>query len=166
MKKIINLISILILLSILSYIGLKSLTKSYGVENGEMAPNFTIINIHGNTFNLEDHRGKYVLIDFWGSWCGPCLKDLPKLVKLHQTNPNVEIVSIALEKTNNRWENTSKRYGLDWEHQIVELNAIVMMSSIGRKYGVADIPVKFLITPEGKLLKGLSFAEINKILNK
>ncbi len=141
--------------------------KFSGVNAGEIAPDFETTLVDGNTFRLSDLRGKYVLLDFWGSWCPPCRKENPKLVRLHEKYADqLVIVTVALEKDAVSWKKAVKKDGFVWVHQIVDQNKYVMMSSIARKYGVTEIPSKFLISPEGILLGRFSFQEIDNIFLK
>ena len=138
---------------------------SFAPEYGIQAPNFEAELIDGTKFKLSNLKGKYVVLDFWGSWCGPCIKESPKLVELsHKFKDRAEIVSIALEKESNSWKKVSQKFGYNWKYQIVDINSFVLMSSIAQKYGVSEIPAKFLISPEGELLGKFSFDEIDKIL--
>ncbi len=151
------------LIIILSY----SYIKYNAASNGNQAPDFETTLVDGSSFKLSDLRGKYVLLDFWGSWCPPCLKEIPELVELHQKYPeNIVIVTIALEKNDKTWKKVADKAGFTWKHQIANQNRFVLMSSIARKYGVSEIPSKFLISPEGKLIGKLSFKEIDKLLTK
>ncbi|MEW7293148.1 TlpA family protein disulfide reductase [Aquimarina sp. 2304DJ70-9] len=136
------------------------------VDDGEEAPDFETILVDGTSFKLSDLRGKYVLLNFWGSWCPPCRKENPKLVALHHKySDQLTIVTVALEKDLSSWKKASKKDGFVWKNQIVDQNKYVMLSSIARKYGVSAIPAKFLISPEGKLLGKRSFEEIENILS-
>ena len=133
---------------------------SCGSVPTDLAPDFTTQRIDGSEFTLSDLRGDYVLLDFWGSWCPPCRRDNPNLVKLHNAFSDVKfkdgsgfsIVTVALEKNNKSWEKAAKRDGFIWDNQIVEISKIVMLSSLAQKYGVKDIPAKFLIGPKGEIL--------------
>ena len=62
------------------------------------------------------------------------------------------LVSIALERTDDRWKKVADRFGFDWEYQIVDISRIVATSDLGSSYGVSDIPAKFLIGPEGEFI--------------
>ncbi len=140
--------------------GIQSCGPSTAIEPGHKAPEIESTLIDGNKFQLSDLKGDYVLIDFWASWCPPCLKEAPQLVALHRRYQSIElpegaafhIVSIALEKNDRSWERTTKRLGIDWKYQIVDETRFVAMSSIASDYGVTDIPSKFLIDPEGNFV--------------
>ncbi|WP_109299578.1 TlpA disulfide reductase family protein [Aquimarina sp. AU474] len=102
-------------------------------EEGEPTPDFEAILIDGTPFKLSDLRGDYVLFDFLGSWCVPCLKGYPKLVAFHEKHSDkIIVVTVALEKHAKSWEKAIKKYGFLWKHQIVDENCFVMMSSIAR----------------------------------
>lgn len=137
-----------------------------GPNNNDLAPEIESELIDGTPFKLSDLRGKYVVLDFWGSWCGPCLADAPKLVQLHDKfGDQAVFVSIAFEKNDKRWKQTAERLGFSWKHQLVQVSPVLLGSGIARDYGVTDIPAKFIITPEGKLLKGLDFNQMEELLS-
>ena len=142
-------------------------TKLSAAEKGDMAPDFEATLVDGTPFKLSDLRGQYVLLDFWGSWCPPCIQESPDLVKLHHKHSDkVTIVSVALEKNQKTWEKITTKYGYTWRNQIVQENKFVMLSDIARKYGVSEIPSKFLISPEGTLLGAYSFDQIDLLLSE
>jgi len=134
---------------------------------------FTTELTDGTEFSLKDLRGKYVLLDFWGSWCPPCRRENPNLVKLYSEFNNqkfkdadgFEIVSVALEKNDKYWEKAATKDGFNWKYQIVEISKIVMLSSLAQKYGVKNIPAKFLIGPKGNIIgANQSYDEIRSFL--
>ncbi len=140
--------------------------KYSAAEDGEVAPDFEATLVNGESFKLSNLQGKYVLLDFWGSWCPPCRKENPKLVALHKKyGDRLTIVTVALEKDERHWKKASEKDGFVWKNQIVQQNRFVMLSSIAQKYGVSEIPAKFLISPDGKLIGKRSFKQVDSLLS-
>ncbi len=140
-------------------------TKWSAADKGDPAPDFEATLVDGSPFKLSELQGGYILLDFWGSWCAPCLKESPKLVALHKKHSkNLTIVSISLEKDAKSWKKVVSKFGYTWKNQIVEQNRFVMLSHIARKYGVTEIPAKFLISPKGNLMETYSFEQIDSLL--
>lgn len=134
-------------------------------DEGDEAPEIQAELHNGASFKLSDLRGSYVLLNFWGSWCGPCRAENPELVALHaKFGDQLKIVTIALEKEASRGWEVAKKDGFTWKHQIVEESSLVMLSSTAQKYGVTEIPSTFLISPDGILLGKKTFAEIEKMI--
>ncbi len=155
----IPLIALLIYMSFFVFIKLSATSK------GELAPDFEAELIDGSSFKLSSLRGKYVLLDFWGSWCQPCRSANPHLVQLHEKySSELCIVTIALEKEKNTGIVVAQKDGFKWKHQIVEQSNLVLLSEIGRKYGVVSIPTKFLIDPDGNMLGEMSFNQIDSLM--
>ena len=149
------------------FIGYFVYIKMTAAGTGDKAPNFKTVLVDGTKFQLTDLEGQYVLLDFWGSWCGPCRRENQDLVRFyHQHKDEITIVSIALEKNNDNWERAIKSDGLEWKHQIVEVGNFVFTSGIAKKYGVSSIPSKVLISPEGIILEAETFDEIAKIISR
>ena len=114
-----------------------------------------------------------MLVDFWASWCGPCIKDSPKVVGLYnkfhgksfKDAKNFEVVSVALEKKPDRWQKMADRFGFAWKYQIVDVVQFVRLSSFASAYDVSNIPSKFLINPEGNIIGvDLSAEEMDRLL--
>lgn len=157
----------ILLVMVVVLVGFYLYTKFTAAAKGETAPDFETTLIDGTPFKLSGLHGDYVLLDFWGSWCAPCIKESPKLVEIHKKySDQVVIVTVALEKNDKTWKKAADKLGYTWKHQIVDQNRFVLMSSIARKYGVTEIPAKFLISPEGKLLGKVTFEEIHTQFGK
>jgi thiol-disulfide isomerase/thioredoxin len=141
--------------------------KSKAANDGDLAPEINVDLVDGSNFKLSDLQGDYVLLSFWGSWCGPCRVKSPALVDFHQKyKSKLKIVSVALEKDAKAGFAAAKQDGFTWKYQIVEESQFVMLSSTAQDYGVSSIPTMFLISPEGILLGEKSLSEVQEILTK
>ena len=125
-------------------------------SGGESAPNFEAVLPDGQGFRLSDLKGKYVVLHFWGSWCGPCRRENPQLVVLNQKfgNEKVSMVSVAIEKDGTRWETARLQDGLNWPLQFMETTPSLRFfdSPIANQFGVKKLPTLFLLNPDGKIV--------------
>lgn len=162
---------------ILFFIGLLSLqacTSSEdgvetGIEIGMKAPSIVSTDIHGDHFELASLEGSYVLIDFWGSWCGPCIREAPELVALHDEfgAKGLEFLSIAIEKNDKNWKKAAEKLGYDWHNQLVEVSTFVRFNKIASDYNVSEIPSVFLLDPDGKIIASKSsVSDVHNMLEK
>ncbi len=112
----------------------------------------------GSPFSLSALKGKYVLLDFWASWCGPCLQSHPALAQLYQQfhgqtftdGSDFEIVSIALESNDRNWQYIMREDQLNWPYQLAGLQ--LFKSPVAKAYNVKQVPTLFLINPEGLII--------------
>ncbi|WP_256004938.1 TlpA disulfide reductase family protein [Pedobacter deserti] len=119
---------------------------------GQKAIDFSQTSDKGQTVSLSSvNKGKYVLIDFWASWCGPCRMEYPFLKKAYARfkDKNFEIIGISLDDDKSLWLNAIKSNGFEWI-QLCDLKG--RQNEIAKKYGVAAIPQSFLLDPEGKIV--------------
>jgi len=120
---------------------------------GSIAPDFTQNDPAGNPVTLSTFRGKYVLIDFWASWCGPCRAENPNVVKAYNKfkAKNFTIIGVSLDKSNGKaaWISAIKNDGLIWT-QVSDLNA--WSNQVALLYSVQSIPHNFLLDPTGKII--------------
>ena len=132
----------------------KHLYKLYNtlkrVAISQPAPVFSIPDTEGNMVSLNDFKGKYILIDFWASWCAPCRESNPQLVKVYDTfnKRNFTIIGISIDKNRDRWLKAIESDRLPWTN-LSNLNGWDEVSNI---YGVKAVPQNFLIDPDGIII--------------
>jgi peroxiredoxin len=127
--------------------------KRLGLMVGTLAPDFMQPGVDGKPVSLSSFRGKYVLLDFWASWCHPCREESPYLVKAFSQfkDSNFTIVSVSIDRLEDKdkWLAAIKKDGLTWT-QLSELKYPGNEAAV--LYNVIGIPQNFLINPEGKII--------------
>ena len=122
------------------------------VGMGKMAPDFVAMDTLGNPVSLSSFKGKYVIVDFWASWCGFCRAENPNLLKAYNRfkEENFTIVSVSYDDTRDKWLGAVREDKLPWA-QISELKALSSAPS-AKEYGIDAIPQIFLLDPTGKII--------------
>ena len=142
------------------------MAKLKSVQVGQDAPTFTMKSIDGKPISLADYKGKYVLLDFWASWCMPCRNENPNIVKAYNTykDKNFTILGISLDKDPKAWAQAIATDKLTWSH-VSELSDFE--GPTVRLYQIEAIPSSFLIDPTGKIIaKNLRGDELAAFLEK
>jgi peroxiredoxin len=119
--------------------------QSRVISTGKKAPNFTLKDIQGNEATLTDFEGKVVLIDFWATWCGPCVKAMPHMQSLYEIYKEKDVIILGI----NSGERKDKVEPFLKEHKITYRILLDQRSEVIRKYGVRGIPTFFIIDKKG-----------------
>jgi thiol-disulfide isomerase/thioredoxin len=127
-----------------------------GVDH--FAPNFIAKDINGEQFSLSDYRSKFVILNFWATWCIPCLKEVPALQEISTSFPQVEIVSFSADTDSSAFAKTVKQYGMTWRH-------VYGSWPFKKIYIQTGIPQLYLLDKEGRVVYNSNQQKDNKDLS-
>ncbi|MDQ1090142.1 TlpA disulfide reductase family protein [Siphonobacter sp. SORGH_AS_1065] len=131
----------------------EKIQKVKKTQEGSLAPDFTLNDVAGKPVKLSDYKGQYVLLDFWASWCAPCRRENPNLIKAYHQfkDKGFTILGVSLDKPEGKekWLKAIKDDGLTWT-QVSDLKG--WDSPAAQLYEVEAIPMNFLIDKEGKII--------------
>lgn len=155
-KKMLNtLLNVLLVALVAFYLGRYFYMRPAFV-NGAQIPEFSATLLGGEEMRLSQLRGDYVLLDFWGSWCGPCRAANPDLVALHEQfgGRGFHIVSIAIDRDEAAWQRAIQQDGLAWPYHIIDRTSSQRFfdGPLAKQFGVKSVPTTYLINPKGTIV--------------
>ena len=117
----------------------------------DLAPDFELPDLQGNPLKLSSLRGKYVVLDFWGSWCVWCIRGIPAMKEAYtKYKEKMEILGIDCRDTEEKWRAAVEKYELPWLHVRCSNEQLPML---GQQYNLEGFPTKVVIDPQGKIAK-------------
>lgn len=142
------------LLAVQKLVSSQSTAKATGPQYmlmNQPAPDITMPDLKGQTISLNNFKGKYVLVDFWASWCGPCREENPNVVEAYNKfkDRNFTIVGVSLDQDKEAWLRAVEKDKLSWTH-ISDLKQ--WESPVVPAYGIEGIPFNVLLDPSGKII--------------
>lgn len=139
------------------------LAKVSQLEVGQQAPDFTIKGADQKAIKLSDFKGKYVLLDFWASWCGPCRREMPHVKAAYEQfkGNNFQVFAVSIDSDATAWKKALEEDNMPFVHAL----DVKGKQSVGDLYMVRAIPTNFLIDSTGKIIaKNLRGEELSKFL--
>ena len=120
------------------------------ITKGEPAPEFAVVDVHGDTLRLADFRGRHVLLDFWFTTCGPCIKDTPELVDIYRAKQarGLEIIGISVDRSREAVLRYVEKHGIEWP-QVIEVENEIKLTKI---YHISGFPSYVWIGPDGVVI--------------
>ncbi len=132
--------------------------QTTGLDVGKTAPEIALHDPSGKVLKLSSLKGKYVVLDFWASWCPPCRRSNPGLVRIYKefNSKNFEngngmaVFSVSLDKEKDQWVDAIKADKLEWQHHVSDL--LGWNSSVVYTYHIESIPSNFILDGDGKIV--------------
>ena len=148
--------SLLILTLIVAFFGARWWYFRPSVHQGTVAPPIIGDSADGRIFSLDQFKDEYVYLNFWGSWCGPCLAKIPEINQLRGDLPpdQLRIVHVAVEDDSLRWRSTLNRLQIPGDAHLIDLSTSLRFFNgpIVSDYGIKEVPSAFLLAPGNKIV--------------
>lgn len=122
-----------------------------GLAEGTKFPDFNEKDSTGKPLSIANYKGKVVLLDFWATWCGPCVHELPNVIKTYDTHhkQGFEIIGISLDKDQEKLASFTKEKNMTW---VQYFDGLVWQNKLAVKYGVNSIPATYLLDGQGTII--------------
>ncbi|UOY93511.1 thiol-disulfide oxidoreductase ResA [Ectobacillus sp. JY-23] len=132
------------------------------VQVGKIAPDFVVTDLQGNTVQLSELQGKGIFLNFWGTWCKPCEKEMPYMNELQDVyrEKGIEIIALNADETEIAVKNFVERYNLQFTV------AIDKGTEVLNTYGVGPLPTSFLIDKDGKVIRRITGTQTKEQLEE
>jgi len=125
------------------------LDQNYKINEGQNV-DFQFEDISGHFHSLNDYSGKYILLEFWASWCGPCIMQIPFLKSIYNEHSDkIEIISISIDKDLQKWQNKVAELDMEWINIHYKQDDI----NLEDKFYIRGVPYNILLSKEGKIIK-------------
>ena len=120
-------------------------------DDANLAPDFELADLQGNPLKLSSLRGKYVIVDFWGSWCIWCIRGIPSMKEAYaKYKDKMEILGVDCRDTEAKWKAAVEEHQIPWLHVRCPDE---QLQALAQQYQIEGFPTKVVIDPEGKLVK-------------
>jgi thiol-disulfide isomerase/thioredoxin len=122
----------------------------YSLKKGSLIPDLAYANAEGKIIDIKDYRGKYVLIDFWASWCGPCRKSIPAIKELYETHKEkgFDVLSVSIDTNREAWLKAVHEENMPWT-QVLSPDKDKTL----KEFMIIGVPTLFLVDKEGKIVE-------------
>ena len=125
-------------------------TEQTIAADADLAPDFELPDLQGNPLKLSSLRGKYVVLDFWGSWCVWCIRGIPSMKEAYaKYKDKMEILGVDCRDSEKKWKAAVDEYQLPW----LQVRCPDKLQTLAEQYNIEGFPTKVVIDPEGKIAK-------------